>query len=139
MLDLYVTRLIGFNELFFCYWNCNNWATNFACRNASMNLSFAFLFFPTSKFCKTDYVWCNVNISRLIWFEQSKSSFPYEIFIYSFITKKSVFQVRIVNQGPLITDGRNSCKWTYHCVGLSKSFIMIKISGQKFWKILSNG
>ena len=35
-------------------------------------------------------------------------------------------------QGPLITDGRNSCKWTYHCVGLPKSFILIKISGQKF-------
>ena len=35
-------------------------------------------------------------------------------------------------QGPLITDGRNSCKWTYHCVGLSKSFTMIKISGQNF-------
>ena len=34
-------------------------------------------------------------------------------------------------QGPLITYGRNSCEWTYHCVGLSKFFIMIKISGQK--------
>ena len=31
-------------------------------------------------------------------------------------------------QGPLITDGwnSNSSKWIYHCVGLSKSFIMIK-------------
>ena len=33
---------------------------------------------------------------------------------------------------PLITDGRNSCKWTYHCEGLPKSFKMIKISDQKF-------
>ena len=38
----------------------------------------------------------------------------------------------VLIQRPLITDGRNSCKWTYHCEGLSKSFIMIKISGQKF-------
>ena len=42
-------------------------------------------------------------------------------------------------QGPLITDGRNSCKWTYHCEGLSKSFIMVKTYDQNFWKILSNG
>ena len=35
-------------------------------------------------------------------------------------------------QGPLITDGRNSCKWTGHTVGLSKSFIRVKISGQNF-------
>ena len=35
-------------------------------------------------------------------------------------------------QGPLITDERNSFKWTYLCVGLCKSFTMIKISGQKF-------
>ena len=41
-------------------------------------------------------------------------------------------QQYVVAQGPLITDGRNGCKWTYHCVGLPKSFIMIKISGQKF-------
>ena len=33
-------------------------------------------------------------------------------------------------QGPLITDGRNSCKWTGPTVGLSKSFIRVKISGQ---------
>ena len=35
-------------------------------------------------------------------------------------------------QGPLITDGRNSCKWTGPTVGLSKSFIRVKISGQNF-------
>jgi hypothetical protein len=38
------------------------------------------------------------------------------------------FKLGMLIQGPLITDGQNSCKWTYHCVGLSKSFIMIKIS-----------
>ena len=45
----------------------------------------------------------------------------------------------VLGQGLLITDERNSCKWTYHLVELSKSFIMVKISGQKFRKILSNG
>ena len=35
-------------------------------------------------------------------------------------------------QGPLITDGRNSCKWTGPTVGLSKSFIRVKISGQNY-------
>ena len=35
-------------------------------------------------------------------------------------------------QGPLITDGRNSRKWTGPTVGLSKSFIRVKISGQNF-------
>ena len=40
-----------------------------------------------------------------------------------------------LHQGPLITDGRNS----YHYEVLSKYFIMIKISGQNFWKILLNG
>jgi hypothetical protein len=29
-------------------------------------------------------------------------------------------------QGPLITDGRNSCKWTGPTVGLSKFFIRVK-------------
>ena len=42
-------------------------------------------------------------------------------------------------QGPLITDGRNSCKWTGPTVGLSKFFIRVKISGQNFWKSLSDG
>ena len=28
----------------------------------------------------------------------------------------------VLGQEPLITDGRNSCKWTYHCVGLPKAF-----------------
>ena len=37
-----------------------------------------------------------------------------------------------VRQGPLITDGRNSCKWTGPTVGLSKSFLMVKNSGQNF-------
>ena len=35
----------------------------------------------------------------------------------------------VPTQGPLITDGRNSCKWTGPTVGLSKSFIRVKISG----------
>ena len=35
-------------------------------------------------------------------------------------------------QGPLITDGRNSCKWTGPTVGLTKSFIRVIISGQNF-------
>ena len=39
--------------------------------------------------------------------------------------------IGMFEQGPLITDGRNSCKWTGPTVGLSKFFIMIKISGQK--------
>ena len=37
-------------------------------------------------------------------------------------------------QGPLITDGWNICKWTYHYEVLSESFIMVKISGQIFLK-----
>ena len=36
----------------------------------------------------------------------------------------------MLEQGPLITDGQNSCKWTGPTVGLSKSFIKVKISGQ---------
>ena len=35
-------------------------------------------------------------------------------------------------QGPLITDGRNSCKWTGPLVVLAKTFIMVKISGKHF-------
>ena len=38
-------------------------------------------------------------------------------------------------QGPLITEGRNSCEWTGPTVGLSKSFIRVKISVQTFFKI----
>ena len=37
-------------------------------------------------------------------------------------------------QGALITDGQNSCKWTGPTVGLFKSFIRVKISGQNFEK-----
>ena len=49
--------------------------------------------------------------------------------------------VRFVNpiQGPLITDGRNSSKWTEHYEDWSKTLQMVKISEQKFCKILSNG
>ena len=35
-------------------------------------------------------------------------------------------------QGPLIKDGRNSCKWTRPTVGWFKSFKRVKISGQIF-------
>ena len=37
-----------------------------------------------------------------------------------------------LDQGPLITDGQNSCKWTGSLVVLAKTFIMVKISGQNF-------
>ena len=47
-------------------------------------------------------------------------------------------EVCTLSQGPLITDGRNSCKWTGPTVGLSKSFIRVKISGQNYWKLVSN-
>ena len=47
--------------------------------------------------------------------------------------------LRYIDQGPLITDGRNSCKWTGPTVGLSKSFIRVKISGLNFFKLLSDG
>ena len=40
---------------------------------------------------------------------------------------------------PLITDGWNCCKWTGSTVGSSKSFIMVKISGQNFGKLFSDG
>jgi hypothetical protein len=33
-----------------------------------------------------------------------------------------------VRQGPLISDGRNSSKWTGHYVGWSKTLQMVKIS-----------
>ena len=36
------------------------------------------------------------------------------------------------NQGPLITDYCNSCKWNWPLVVLAKNFIMVKISGQNF-------
>ena len=47
--------------------------------------------------------------------------------------------VRFVNpiQGPLITDGRNSSKWTGHYEDWSKTLHMVKISEQKFCKIIS--
>ena len=35
-------------------------------------------------------------------------------------------------QEPLITDGRNSCKWTGPTVGLSIFFLKVRISGQNF-------
>ena len=38
----------------------------------------------------------------------------------------------VINQGPLITDGRNSCEWTRPLVVLAKTFIMVKISVQNF-------
>ena len=38
----------------------------------------------------------------------------------------------IISQGPLITDERNSCKWTGPTVGLSKPFIRVKISENFF-------
>ena len=37
-----------------------------------------------------------------------------------------------VRQGPLITDGRNSSKWTGHYVGWSKTLKIVKISEQIF-------
>ena len=49
-------------------------------------------------------------------------------------TRLGIFNLGGLNQGPLISDGRNSCKWTYHCVGLSKFFIMIKILVKIFKK-----
>jgi hypothetical protein len=52
----------------------------------------------------------------------SKDQIPLQ-FIYQFFKAK---------QGPLITDGRNSCKWIGPTVGFSKSFIRVKISGQHF-------
>ena len=42
-------------------------------------------------------------------------------------------------QGPLITDGRNSSKWTGHYVGWSRTLQKVKISEQNFRKIFSNG
>ena len=38
----------------------------------------------------------------------------------------------MLEQGPLITDGRNRFKWTGPTVGLSKFFIRVKISDQNF-------
>ena len=37
-----------------------------------------------------------------------------------------------MNQGPLITDGRNSCKLTGPTVGLYKFFVRVENSGQNF-------
>ena len=37
-------------------------------------------------------------------------------------------------QGPLIKDGRNSCKWTGPLVVLAKTFSMVRISGEHFRK-----
>ena len=42
------------------------------------------------------------------------------------LAKNVYFQFTLI-QGPLITDGWNSCKWTGPTVGLSKSFIRVKI------------
>ena len=47
--------------------------------------------------------------------------------------------IGMFEQGPLITDGRNSCKWTGPTAGLSKSFKRVKISAQNFFKLLSDG
>ena len=41
-------------------------------------------------------------------------------------------------QGPLITDGRDSSKWTGPTIGLSKTLKIVKMFRQKFKKILSN-
>ena len=41
-------------------------------------------------------------------------------------------------QGPLITDGRNSCKWTGPLVVLAKTFILEKFL-VKIFEILSDG
>ena len=48
--------------------------------------------------------------------------------------KRGVFRQRNSrsDQGPLITDGWNTCKWTGPLVVLAKTFIIVKISGQKF-------
>ena len=44
------------------------------------------------------------------------------------------YQINIaqVCQGPLITDGLNSCKWTRPLVVLAKTFIMVKIFEKYF-------
>ena len=38
----------------------------------------------------------------------------------------------MIKQGPLITDGQNSSKWTGHYVGWSKTLQMVQISEQNF-------
>ena len=47
--------------------------------------------------------------------------------------------IRMIGQGSLIADGQKRCKWTGPLLVLAKTFIMIKISGQKFQKIFSDG
>ena len=42
------------------------------------------------------------------------------------------FRPPTLGQGPLITDGRNCCKWTSPLVVLAKTFTMVKISVQNF-------
>ena len=47
-------------------------------------------------------------------------------------TKALFIFLRYIDQGPLITDGRNCCKWTSPLVVLAKTFTMVKISVQNF-------
>ena len=57
------------------------------------------------------------------------------------LKKISILLVNIcmIGQEPLIADGQNRCKWTGPLLVLAKTFIMIKISGQKFQNIFSDG
>ena len=43
-----------------------------------------------------------------------------------------LYELARAKQGPLITDGRNSSRWTVHYVGWSKTLQMVKISEQNF-------
>jgi hypothetical protein len=52
--------------------------------------------------------------------------------MFSQILKPLLAVFHVINQGPLIKDGRNSSKWTGHYVGWSKTLKIVKISEQIF-------
>ena len=68
----------------------------------------------------------NCNLHFLLCFEQSNQ------LISNYVRRRYGLMLSRVNQGPLITNGQNSYKWTGHYVGWSNTLQMVKMFEKYF-------